>query len=116
MTLAELKERVDIYYNMNPQYHDLEVCIPNGKGGMGGLSTTKVQYANKGIDWDAGKFFLSPEVPMIEKPQPKSKCQHLKKVVNRVCTECKEIVPIKVTQDFKIDYDNNNNIIGGHFE
>jgi len=27
-----------------------------------------VKYANRGIDWDNGKFILSPEVPMIEKP------------------------------------------------
>ena len=68
MTLKELKQRVDTYYKMNERYHDLEVCIPNNKGGLGGTSVTKVKYANRGIDWDNGKFILSPEVPMIEKP------------------------------------------------
>lgn len=67
MTLKELKQRVDLYYEMNERYHDLEVCIPNNKGGMGGASVTKVKNANKGIDWDKGKFILYPEVPMIEK-------------------------------------------------
>lgn len=69
MTLKELKQRVDTYYEMNERYHDLEVCIPNNKGGLGGTSVTKVKYANKGIDWDSGKFILSPEVPMIERPK-----------------------------------------------
>ncbi len=31
MTLKELKQRVDTYYEMNERYHDLEVCIPRLK-------------------------------------------------------------------------------------
>ena len=31
MTLKELKQRVDTYYEMNEKYHDLEVCIPRLK-------------------------------------------------------------------------------------
>lgn len=53
MTLKELKQRVDTYYEMNERYHDLEVCIQNNKGGWpswGGTSVTKVKYANRGIE------------------------------------------------------------------
>jgi hypothetical protein len=69
MTLEELKKRVDTYYEMNEQYRYLEVCIPNNKGGMGGTPVTNVKFANKGIDWDSGKFILTPEKPMVEKEQ-----------------------------------------------
>lgn len=69
MTLKELKKRVDYCYEMGEHYHDLEVCIPNNKSGMvGSTPTTKVKYANKGFDWNAGKFIIFPEVIMIEKP------------------------------------------------
>ena len=47
MTLKELKQRVDTYYEMNEKYHDLEACIPNNKGGLGGTSVTKVKYASE---------------------------------------------------------------------
>lgn len=67
MILKELKEKIDRYYEMNEMYHDLEVCIPNHKRGMGGTSVTKVKYANKGIDWDSGKFIITPEVEMVER-------------------------------------------------
>lgn len=67
MTLKELKQKVDVYYNMDERYHELEVCIPNHKGGMGGTSVTKVKYANKGIDWDSGKFIITPEIQMVER-------------------------------------------------
>lgn len=66
MTLKGLKEKVDFFYNMGERYHYLEVCIPNEKGGMGGTPVTKVKSVNKGIDWDNGKFFIFPEVKMIE--------------------------------------------------
>ena len=66
MTLKELKQKVDHYY-LNERNHDLEVCIPNNKTGwLGGMPVTSVKYANKGIDWDADKFILTPEKPMIE--------------------------------------------------
>lgn len=67
MTLKELKQGVDAYYEMGDKYHDLEVCISNGKSCWGGTSVTKVKNANRGIDWDSRKFILQPEVPMIEK-------------------------------------------------
>lgn len=66
MTLKELKERVS---RLDERFDDLEVCIPNNKGGYGGLSVTKVKGAHRGIDWDNGKFFIWPEVEMIEKPK-----------------------------------------------
>lgn len=67
MTLKELKEKVDFYYEMNEQYHDLLVCIPNNKHGYGGTQVTNVKNVNKGFDLDRGKLLLSPEKPMIER-------------------------------------------------
>ena len=64
MTLGELKERISHY---GDRYDDLEVCIPNNKGGMGGMSVTAVKGANRGIDWDGGKFILWPETEMVER-------------------------------------------------
>ena len=65
MTLKELRERIEVY--SNERYDDLEVCIPNNKGGMmGGTPVTSVKGANKGIDWDGGKFFIWPETEMVE--------------------------------------------------
>ena len=67
MTLKELKQKIDFYYNMNELNHDLEICIPNNKSGMmGGTPVTSIRYASKGIDWDHDKFILTPEKPMIE--------------------------------------------------
>lgn len=63
MTVKELKERLS---HLDDRYDDLEVCIPNNKGGMGGLSVTKVKGANRGIDWDSGKFIIWPETEMVE--------------------------------------------------
>ena len=63
MTLGELKERISHY---GDRYDDLEVCIPNNKGGMGGMSVTAVKGANRGIDWDGGKFIIWPETKLIE--------------------------------------------------
>lgn len=68
MTLKELKEKVDHYYNMGESYHTLQVCIPNNEPGMGGTSVTNVDDAIKGIDWDSRKFMLFPESPMTEIP------------------------------------------------
>ena len=64
MTLKELKERIA---HLGERYDDLEVCIPNNKGGMmGGTPVTSVKGANKGIDWDGGKFIIWPETKLIE--------------------------------------------------
>jgi hypothetical protein len=68
MTLEELKQKIDHYYEMSDRYHDLEVCIPNNKNGYGGTSVTMIKNAHRGVDWDSGKFFIIPETPMIEKP------------------------------------------------
>ena len=35
MTLKELKQRIDVYYDMGERYHNLEICIPNNKSGWG---------------------------------------------------------------------------------
>lgn len=67
LTIITLKELVDRHIEMKPG-RELTVCIPNNKGGMGGTSVTYVTSAHGGIDWDAGKFFLYPEVQMIERP------------------------------------------------
>lgn len=67
MNLKELKQKVDACFDKGEQYHNLRVCIPNNKGGWGGTSTTTLKYASKGIDWDSGKFILTPEVLMVEK-------------------------------------------------
>ncbi|NLH44749.1 MAG: hypothetical protein GX451_01170 [Acholeplasmataceae bacterium] len=65
MKLQELKERVDQALQ-SERNKNLEVCIPNNKGGMGGISATGVKYAGQGIDWDGGKFFVWPEKEMQE--------------------------------------------------
>ena len=67
MKLKDLKIKVD-WAMEQERNHDLEVCIPNNKGGQGGLSVTLVRGANPGIDWDRGKFLIWPENEMIEKP------------------------------------------------
>lgn len=77
MTLAELKERIDwLALHSSARLEDIEVCIPNHKGGQGGTSVTRVKSANKGTDWDKGKFMIFPEVDMIEKPQTQTPTQH----------------------------------------
>lgn len=73
MTLKELKQRVDHFYNMNENYHDLVVCVPNNKFGQGSTPVTVIKYANKGFDWDNGLFILSPEFPMTEITNSKTK-------------------------------------------
>jgi hypothetical protein len=67
MTLTKLKERVDATLE-NRRGRELTVCIPNNKGGMGGTSVTNAVSAHSGIDWDSGKFFIYPEVKMIDMP------------------------------------------------
>lgn len=67
LTLSALKEAVDHYFERRSG-RELTVCIPNNKGGMGGTSVTNVISVHGGIDWDAGKFFIHPEVKMIERP------------------------------------------------
>jgi len=67
MTLLELKERVDSI--ISRRGGDLEVCIPNHKGGMGGISVTNVKGAHNGIDWDSNKFIIYPEKEMVEMPE-----------------------------------------------
>ncbi len=65
MTLKELKERVD--WAVENSGKDLDVCIPNNKGGMmGGTPVTSVKQAAQGIDWDNKKFILWPETKLIE--------------------------------------------------
>ena len=65
MTIRELKERVD--WAVENGGSDLQVYVPNNKGGMGGTSVTGVKQAAQGIDWDVRKFILWPEKEMIER-------------------------------------------------
>lgn len=67
MTLSDLAERINRTLELKPG-RELTVCIPNNKGGMGGTSVTYVTGAHGGIDWDAGKFFIQPEVKMVNRP------------------------------------------------
>lgn len=70
MTLKELKEKIDWFIMQNPDYGELEVCIPNNKPGFsGGTPCTYVLNASKGIDWDSDKFIIYPEVRMSELKQ-----------------------------------------------
>ena len=64
MTLRELKERIA---HIDERYDDIEVCIPNNKRSMGGISVTAVRAAGRGIDWNSGKFIIWPETEMIER-------------------------------------------------
>jgi hypothetical protein len=65
MKLKELKDRIAAVPE-GEFYDELEVCIPNGKVGIGGTSVTSVKQAAQGIDWDNKKFILSPETKLIE--------------------------------------------------
>lgn len=65
MTLKELKEKVDAVLRHEGN-EDLEVCIPNNKPSMGGISVTKVKNAHAGIDWNRSKFIIYPEKKLIE--------------------------------------------------
>lgn len=76
LTILTLKEAVDRYIQMRPNSRELTVCIPNNKGGMGGTSVTNVIGAHSGIDWDAGKFMIYPEVKMIEMPPTFTESQY----------------------------------------
>jgi len=72
MTLKELKHKIDTIFLMRGRKaEELEVCIPNNKGGQGGTSVTQVTGAYSGIDWDKGRFIIEPENKMIELPQSK---------------------------------------------
>jgi len=69
MKLKELKEAIDRVYASHHDYDgidNIEVCVPNNKNGMGGTPVTRIKGAHKGIDWDSGKFFIYPEVKMVE--------------------------------------------------
>lgn len=68
MTLKELRHSIDMVYQSHPQdADDLIVGIPNNKKGiLGGKPITGIKSVCKGFDWDAGTFFLIPEVKMIE--------------------------------------------------
>lgn len=67
LNIITLKEVLERCLEMR-RGRELNVCIPNNKGGMGGTSATNVVFAGGGIDWDAGKFFIYPQVKMIEMP------------------------------------------------
>ena len=67
MKLSELKARIDYIAETFAGWEDIEVGIPNNKGGMGGTSVTKVRGARHGIDWDRGVFVIYPSVDMVEK-------------------------------------------------
>jgi len=68
MTLLELKEYIDHALNQIGN-EDAEVCIPNNKNTMGGVSVTHVKHSHMGIDWDSNKFILYPEVKMVEQDE-----------------------------------------------
>ena len=66
MKLLELKARVDHALKMVGN-EELEVVIPNNKGGMSGcISATGIKSAGQGIDWNHRKFIIWPEVGMVE--------------------------------------------------
>ena len=65
MTRKELKDRIASVPE-GEFYDELNVCIPNNKGSFGPTSTTDVKHAGQGIDWDNKKFFIWPEIEMIE--------------------------------------------------
>ena len=50
MKLKEFKKIVDRCYDINEKNGELEIEIPNNKPTWGQISTTKVKYANQGID------------------------------------------------------------------
>ena len=68
MTLNELKIRVDFYCAQEGLGDRLKVCVPNGNPGFGPTQATAVKGAGRGIDWNADKFLIHPEVDMVEKP------------------------------------------------
>ena len=68
MTLEELKEKIDKYYDYNNgSYRDWDICIPNNAGGVGGTSVTYIKGLGFGFDWDHGKAMLIPETKMVNK-------------------------------------------------
>ncbi len=66
MTLKELKDKIDFHYNFSERNHDLEVGIPNNKGGQGGDPMTHIKGVGVGFDWNRGKFFIFPDNKMKE--------------------------------------------------
>lgn len=67
MTLADLQKRINAALSTEKiSAEEIEVVIPNNKPSLGSSSATAVSGAFKGLDWDKGKFFIKPEVDMIE--------------------------------------------------
>lgn len=69
MTLQDLYNRIGSQLRICPRKGEDIVCIEIPGSGFGGTSVINVKGAGCGIDWDDGKFIISPEIDLIpEKP------------------------------------------------
>ena len=71
MNLAELKQRVDFYFESANQYDDgaekIKVMIPVFRvGSIGGQPCVDATNATLGFDWDNGRFFITAETTLRE--------------------------------------------------
>lgn len=71
MNLTELKRLVDRAHSMARQPDDIQVVVPIKVPSMGGQACVPVTQACKGIDWDARKFMLWTDPPVIPVEEPK---------------------------------------------
>ncbi len=63
MKVKELRELL----NSMPETHDNEiVCVSTKNPSVGQESTSNVENANSGFDWDNGKFIIRTEHPLIK--------------------------------------------------
>lgn len=63
MKFSELKNKIESYSEILPDYEDPEVvvAIKMPYSTVGGQPTVKVKSFDKGFDWDSGKFIFTPE-------------------------------------------------------
>ena len=88
MNLLELKKRIDAVLSTERIPADeIEVVIPNNKPAVGPTSATTVKSAGKGFDWNRGRFFIKPEVDMVEM-EDVSLLDRIKELKHPFCKFC----------------------------
>lgn len=64
MKLRELRDRLN---SIDSRHDDDEVLVEVvRRGAVGGTPAVKVKSANRGFDWDNGRFIIHTEVPLKE--------------------------------------------------
>jgi hypothetical protein len=67
MTLRELKTIVDIHLKDCPEWKEHEVMVMVSEKSMPARAMVKVSSAHPGIDWEDGRFIITPEERLVRK-------------------------------------------------